>query len=123
MRLREPDRLATFEPLIGTPLPLSGVRDTTSQWLEPRDKFPNNFVGDLVETGRGWVVVPRTCRLDGHAYSGPGWSVLVCLVYMQRAAHGVAMPLRRNPLRTGAGTALPNPRQFPVAMWEDEQRG
>jgi hypothetical protein len=28
---------------------------------EPRDEFPNNFVGDLVKTERGWVVVPPTC--------------------------------------------------------------
>ena len=43
---------------------------------EPRrDEFPNNFVGDLVHTERGWVVVPPTCCPDGHAYNDPGWSV------------------------------------------------
>ncbi len=42
---------------------------------ERRDDFPNNFVGDLVRTERGWVVVPPTCCPDGHAYSDPGWSV------------------------------------------------
>jgi len=26
-----------------------------------RDVFPNNFVGDLVQTERGWTVVPPTC--------------------------------------------------------------
>jgi hypothetical protein len=26
-----------------------------------RDDFPNHFVGDLVETHHGWVVVPPTC--------------------------------------------------------------
>ena len=40
-----------------------------------RDEFPNNFVGDLVPTERGWVVVPPTCCLDGHNYSDGGWSV------------------------------------------------
>ena len=40
-----------------------------------RDDFPNNFLGDLVKTGRGWVVVPPTCCPDGHDYNEPGWSV------------------------------------------------
>jgi hypothetical protein len=36
---------------------------------EPRrDDFPNNFVGDLVPTERGWVVVVPTCCPDGHDY-------------------------------------------------------
>src|SRR5271156_5753461 len=36
---------------------------------EPRrDDFPNNFVGDLVHTERGWVVVPPTACPDGHAW-------------------------------------------------------
>src|ERR1700722_11625655 len=33
-----------------------------------RDDFPNNFVGDLVPTERGWVVVPPTCCPAGHDY-------------------------------------------------------
>ena len=37
--------------------------------------FPNHFVGDLVETDRGWVVVPPTCCPDSHPTSDPGWSV------------------------------------------------
>jgi hypothetical protein len=41
----------------------------------PRDEFSNSFVGDLVHTERGWVVVPPTCCPDGHAYTDPGWSV------------------------------------------------
>jgi hypothetical protein len=31
---------------------------------EPRDEFPNNFVGDHVPSERGWVVVPPTCCPD-----------------------------------------------------------
>lgn len=42
---------------------------------EPRDEFPNNFVGDLVHAERGWVVVPPTCCPDCHDYSDGGWSV------------------------------------------------
>ena len=42
-----------------------------------RDDFPNNFVGDLVKTGRGWVVVPWTCCPDGHDYNEPGWYLAV----------------------------------------------
>jgi hypothetical protein len=34
----------------------------------PRDDFPNNFVGDLVQTERGWVVAPPTTCPDGHDY-------------------------------------------------------
>jgi uncharacterized protein YegP (UPF0339 family) len=33
-----------------------------------RDDFPNNFVGDLVKTDRGWVVVPPTYCPAGHDY-------------------------------------------------------
>jgi hypothetical protein len=40
-----------------------------------RDDFPNNYVGDLVETPRGWVVVPPTACPDGHDSSDGGWSV------------------------------------------------
>jgi len=37
-----------------------------------RDDFPNHFVGDLVPTERGWVVVPPTCgRRRGRRASGP----------------------------------------------------
>jgi hypothetical protein len=44
--------------------------------IEPRrDDFPNHFVGDLVETHHGWVVVPPTCCPGGHNYRDPGWSV------------------------------------------------
>jgi hypothetical protein len=35
------------------------------------------------------------------------------LVYLQRPAHGMAMPLRRSALRPAARPALPNPRQRP----------
>lgn len=38
------------------------------------DEFPNHFVGDLVETDRGWVVVPPTCCPAGHDFK-EGWSV------------------------------------------------
>lgn len=41
----------------------------------PRDEFPNNFVGDLVHTERGWVVVPPTACPAGHDYAERGWSV------------------------------------------------
>jgi hypothetical protein len=41
----------------------------------PRDEFPNNFVGDLVRTDRGWVVVPPTSCPAGHDYGDGDWSV------------------------------------------------
>jgi hypothetical protein len=37
----------------------------------PRDEFPNNFVGDLVPTERGWVVVPPTCCPAGEPWEKP----------------------------------------------------
>jgi hypothetical protein len=40
-----------------------------------RDDFPKNYVGDLMRTERGWVVVPPTCCPGGHDYSDAGWSV------------------------------------------------
>jgi hypothetical protein len=37
-----------------------------------RDDFPNHFVGDLVQTQRGWVIVPPTGCPDGHDYAAGG---------------------------------------------------
>ena len=75
---------------------------------ERRDDFPNHFVGDLVPTDRGWVVVPPTCRPAGHAYGDRGWS-------------GSAV-------WCGAAVYAPQPGPHcrirdrgPVSMWEDEQ--
>jgi hypothetical protein len=39
------------------------------------DEFPNNFVGDLVPTERGWVIVPPTACPAGHDYADAGWAV------------------------------------------------
>lgn len=55
-------------------LPVGGSGYNGAVTEQGRDDFPNNFVGDMVETERGWVVVPPTCCPDGHAYSDPGWS-------------------------------------------------
>ena len=55
---------------------LSVVWVRRSRWpIHGRDDLPNNFVGDLVHTERGWVAVPPTCCPDGHDYSDSGWSV------------------------------------------------
>jgi hypothetical protein len=40
-----------------------------------RDDFRNHFVGDLVPTDHGWVVVPPTAYPDGHNYGDGDWSV------------------------------------------------
>ncbi|MGB8208270.1 MAG: hypothetical protein WCF69_11770 [Mycobacterium sp.] len=59
---------------------------------EPRrDKFSNNFVGDLVWTERGWTVVPPTCCPAGHDYARPGLVGQLGLVQLQRPTHGVAL--------------------------------
>jgi hypothetical protein len=57
------------------PLPVAGLGYNVAVAEPPRDEFPNNFVGDLVHTERGWVVVPPMCCPAGHDYDEPGWSV------------------------------------------------
>jgi hypothetical protein len=89
--------------------------------VPPHDAFPNNFIGDLVPTERGWVVVPPTCCPVGHAYSDRGWSVSSVLVYLQRQAHGVAMQVRRSPVRAAARSDCRIRDRGPTSMWEDEQ--
>ena len=88
----------------------------------PRDEFPNNYVGDLVHTERGWVVVPPTCCPDGHDYSDPGWSV---------SSVWCTCNDRHMALRCWCGTSVyaPQPGQHcrirdigAVSMWEDDQR-
>src|SRR5271168_3933416 len=55
-----------------------------------RDEFPSHYVGDLVPTERGWVVVEPTACLAGHPYGDAGWSVssVVCL---PNATYGLEM--------------------------------
>ena len=65
-------------------------------------RSPNNFVGDLVPTDRGWVVVPPTCCPAGHDYADGGLVCQLRLVHLQRPTHGVALHLRRNALRAPA---------------------
>jgi hypothetical protein len=87
-----------------------------------RDDFPNNFVGDLVPTDRGWIVVPPTCCPDGHDYSDDGWSVSSVWC----TCNGRHMAWR---CWCGRSIYAPQPGPHcrlrdigPVAMWEDEQR-
>jgi hypothetical protein len=76
-----------------------------------RDDFPNNFVGDLVPTDHGWMVVPPTCCPDGHNYGDDGWSVSS----VRCTCNGRHMAWRcwcgAVFLRAAAGAALPTPRQ------------
>jgi hypothetical protein len=90
---------------------------------EPRDKFPNHFVGDLVHTERGRMVVSPTCCPAGHDYSNRGWSVSAVWCarndrHMQWCCH------------CGATLYAPQPGPHcrlrdrgPVSIFEDEQRG
>ena len=70
-----------------------------------RDDFPNNFVGDLVKTDRGWVVVPPTCCPEGHDYGEDGWSVssVWCTCNGRRMA--LAVLVRGNATRRRPGRA------------------
>ena len=86
---------------------------------EPRDEFPNNFVGDLVQTERGWVVMPPTCCAAGHDYGDGGWSVSSVWC----TCNGRHMEWR---CHCGATLYAPHCRlrdRGPVSVWEDEQRG
>ena len=90
---------------------------------KPRDEFPNNFVGDLVQNDRGgWTVVPPTACPDGHDYTDPGWKV---------AAVWCSCGDRHMVWRCHCGAVLyapqPGPHcrirdRGPVSMWEDEHR-
>ena len=89
---------------------------------EPRrDDFPNHFVGDLVHTerglgGRATNMLPRRPRLPRRRLVSQ-----FRVVYLQWAAHGVAMPLRRSPLRAATRPHCRIRDRGPVSMWEDEQ--
>jgi hypothetical protein len=87
-----------------------------------RDDFPNNFVGDLVPTDRGWVVVPPTCCSAGHDYGDGGCSV--SSVWCTRNGRHMAW-------RCHCGAVLYAPQPGPpcrirdigpVSIHEDEQR-
>jgi hypothetical protein len=65
-----------------------------------RDDFPNNFVGDLVKTERGWVVVPPTCCPAGHDYGDGGWSARSGAPATHGAVPAGRCFTHRNPART-----------------------
>ena len=87
-----------------------------------RDEFPNHFVGDLVPTERGWVVVEPTACPAGHAYTDAGWSV---------SSVWCACNTRHMAWRCWCGTTIYAPQQGPhcrirdvgpVSPWETDQR-
>jgi hypothetical protein len=87
-----------------------------------RNDFPNNFVGDLVPTDRGWVVVPPTICPDGHDYNDPGWSVssVWCTCNGRHMAwHCWCGAVLYTP-QPGPHCRLRD--RGPVSMWEDEHR-
>lgn len=61
---------------------------------EPRDEFPNNFVGDLVPTERCWVIVPQRAARTATTTTSPAG----------RSTQRGQLPALRPGLR-GAGTA------------------
>jgi hypothetical protein len=121
---REPSPGLCSEPFERAPRPtrcVGGVGYNGAVAEPRRDDFPNNFVGDLVATDRGWVVVPPTCCVNGHAYTDPGWKV---------AAVWCSCGDRHMEGRCHCGATLyapqPGPHcqirdRGPVSMWEDEQ--
>jgi hypothetical protein len=91
---------------------LTVVRGTTSHW-------PIRATSSLTTTS-ATSYPPIADGSSYHRHAAPtatttttGAGRCLRLVHMQRAAHGVALPLRRNPLRTAARTALPTPRPRP----------
>jgi hypothetical protein len=87
-----------------------------------RAGFLNHYVGDLVHTNRGWVVVPPTCCPAGHDYGDGGWSV---------SAVWCTCNTRHMEWRCYCGKSIfaPQPGQDcrvrdrgPVSMYQDGQR-
>lgn len=87
-----------------------------------RDEFPNHYVGDLVQTDRGWVVVPPTGCPAFHDYS-EGWSVSRVWCRCSAAGHtewrcwcgrSVYAPKR--------GTDCRIRNKGPVSPFEEDQR-
>lgn len=85
------------------------------------DEFPNHYVGDLVQTDRGWVVVAPTSCPAGH--SGIGWSVSCVACSCSTAGH---MQWRCS---CGKSVYAPQPgghcrirNRGPVSPWEEQQR-
>ena len=88
---------------------------------EPRrDDFPNHFVGDLVHTERGWVVVPPTCCPTATpTTTAAGQSVPCGVPAMGGTWRGDAIAAQPFTRRNQA--ALPNPRPRPCVDVGDEQ--
>ena len=87
-----------------------------------RDEFPNTFVGDLVPTDHGWVVVASTCCPAGHDYADAGWSVssVWCICndrHMAWRCHCGAVLYAPQP---GPHCGLRD--RGPVSIYEDEHR-
>jgi hypothetical protein len=102
--------------------PVGGSRYNIAVDEQRHEDFPNNFVGDLVQTDRGWVVVPPTCCPAGHDYGDGGWSVSSVWC----TCNGRHMAWR---CHCGAVRYAPQPGGHcrirdigPVSMHEDEQR-
>ena len=66
----------TNENPVATAKGVGGSRYNCTVAGPRRNEFPSHYVGDLVKTDRGWVVVvPPTCCPAGHDYGDDGWSV------------------------------------------------
>jgi hypothetical protein len=103
--------------------PVGGPRYNIAVANPRRDDFPNNYVGDLVRTDRGWVVVPPTCCPDGHSYSEDGWSVssVWCTCNGRHMAWRCWCGKFIHAPQPGVDCRIRD--RGPVSMWEDEERG
>jgi hypothetical protein len=87
-----------------------------------RDEFPNHFVGDLVQTERGWVVVPPSACPDGHDYGDGGWSVSSVWCTCNGRHMAWRCPCGKSIFAPQPGIDCRIRERGPVSIYEDEQR-
>jgi hypothetical protein len=89
---------------------------------ESRDEFPNDFVGDLVHTDRGWVVVPPTSCPAGHDFGDGGWSASSVWCTCNDRHMAWRCHCRATLYAPQSGPRCRVRDRGPVAMYEDDQR-
>jgi hypothetical protein len=87
-----------------------------------RDDFPNNYVGDLVRTDRGWAVVPPTCCRTATTTARAGGRLARCGVAATAGTWRGDAGAARSFTRPSRGRIAGSETEALSRMWEDEQR-